>query len=223
MPEATLPRGVLLSAALHAVAATALWGWFHTGASSPIVADLDLSFASLAQAAPNPGGGRALPAPAWTAPARGPAPAPSAAEPVPAAPPEAEAVPQAPCAAPCAENGGGGGTGEGRGVYIPAAQTARKPRWLRNFIGPQDYPRVAREAGKDGRVVLTVMIDEEGKVRDARLLHGAYGALNEVALRKVRKAIFAPAYDKLGQAVACEVTLPIRFELRGAANALGSL
>ena len=140
--------------------------------------------------------------------------APSVAQPEPAPVPETDGSPDKPCAAPCADNGGGGGAGEGRGAYIPASQTARKPRWLDNFIRPEDYPRVARETGKDGRVVLNLLIDEMGHVRAVRLLQGAYEALNEVALRKVRDAVFVPAYDKFGRAVACEVTLPIRFELR---------
>lgn len=206
------PRGVVMSALLHGVAASALWGCLHAGAALPVVAELDLSFGSLEQAAPNPGGGRARPAQAWTAPDKGPAPPAAQTEPAPL--PEADGGPEKPCAAPCADNGGGGGTGEGRGAYIPVSQASRKPRWLDHFIGPDDYPRVAREAGKDGRVVLNLLIDEMGHVRDVRLLQGAYEALNEVALRKAREAVFAPAYDKLGRAVACEVTLPIRFELR---------
>ncbi|HMY11564.1 MAG TPA: energy transducer TonB, partial [Turneriella sp.] len=77
-----------------------------------------------------------------------------------------------------------------------------------------DYPLLAAQQGKDGRVVLSVIIDSEGRVRDAQLLEGSYDALNEVALRKVRDAVFSPAYDKDGNAVACRVNVPIRFELR---------
>ena len=51
-------------------------------------------------------------------------------------------------------------------------------------------------------------------MRDAELLEGSYDALNEVALAKVRDAVFSPAYDKDGNAVACRVRIPIKFELR---------
>jgi periplasmic protein TonB len=188
-----------VSAGLHGLAFACLWGWFHAGPSRSIVAELDLSLAPLMQAAPNPTGGAKRAAAAWTAPVKGPAPAPAA-----------EAAPETPAETDEAV----GPLGDGRGDYIPASQAARKPRWIDRFIEPEDYPRVAREAGKDGRVVLTVLIDATGRVRDARLLKGAYDALNEIALKKVREAVFAPAYDALGRAVACEVTLPIRFELR---------
>lgn len=210
MSRALLSRGMALSAALHGAAALALWVCLRVGSQAAVVAELDLSLSPMIAAPANKGGGRAAPSRLWTTPAQGRAPLPV---PTQAVEPILEAA-EAPCAAPCAENGGGGGTGEGSGAYIPASKAARKPRWIDRFIEPSDYPRVAREAGKDGRVVLNLLIDESGHVRDVRLLQGAYEALNEVALRKVREAVFAPAYDALGRAVPCEVTLPIRFELR---------
>jgi len=208
-----LAGAILLSGFLHAGAWAGLY-MALTGAAGPrVVAELDLSMAPFLP--PNPGGGRAKPAAAWTAPVdKTPAPAALVEAPAPAAPVEDEALP---CPEPCDATGegtGGGGSGEGRGLYIPASQAARQPRWIKNFIGSADYPRMARESGKDGRVVLSVLIDETGRVRDARLLEGGYEALNEVALRKVRQAVFSPAHDEQGRAVACQVTLPIRFELR---------
>lgn len=115
-------------------------------------------------------------------------------------------------ATPCKGNCQQGATGFGE--FIPASDAARKPKWVGNFITPNDYPLLAKQQGKDGRVVLSVIIDNEGRVRDAQLLEGSYEALNEVALAKVREAVFSPAYDKDGNAVACKVRLPIRFELK---------
>jgi protein TonB len=106
-----------------------------------------------------------------------------------------------------------GGTPGGAGRYLSASEVARPPRWVGNQIGPGDYPRKARRKGKDGRVVLSVFIDEVGRVRDVRLLQGTDDVLNEVALRKVREAVFTPAYNEAGKSVACKVTLPIRFQL----------
>jgi len=103
---------------------------------------------------------------------------------------------------------------ENEAQYIPVEQAFKKPRWIKNFITSRDYPYVARQQGKDGRVVLVILIDAEGRVRDARLLQGGYDVFNEVALRKVREAIFTPAYDVNNRPVPSRVTLPIRFELR---------
>ncbi len=102
----------------------------------------------------------------------------------------------------------------GFGDFVQASDAHRKPRWVGNFITAHDYPLIAAQQGKDGRVVLSVIIDNEGRVRDAELLEGSYDALNEVALAKVRDAVFSPAYDKDGNAVACRVRIPIKFELR---------
>lgn len=103
---------------------------------------------------------------------------------------------------------------KGEGDFVAASDAHRKPRWVGNFITPADYPAVAREQGKDGRVVLSVIINDDGRVRSVALVEGSYPALNEVALAKVRGAVFSPAYDNDGNAVACKVRLPIRFELR---------
>lgn len=126
------------------------------------------------------------------------------------APEQKKEIPQDPnvCRGKCPE--GNAGFGE----FTNASDAHRKPKWVGNFITTNDYPLLAKQHGKDGRVVLSVIIDNEGKVRDAQLLEGSYEPLNEVALAKVREAVFSPAYDKDGNAVACKVRLPIRFELK---------
>ena len=201
--------GVLASALAHAGA----WGGLSYAlgryGSPAVVAELDLSLAAMLP--PNPGGGRAArPAAAETVPKHSPPPSP-------VAPPQPAAQEHSPpCPEPCAADTvgtGGGGSGQSQGLYIPASQAARQPRWIANFITSSDYPQIARQKGKDGRVVLSVLIDANGLVRDVGLLRGAYEALNELALRKVQQAVFSPAYDADGHPVACNVKLPIRFLL----------
>ncbi len=216
--------GLMISTLVHFALAGGLYYGMVLRGPAPIVAELDLSMAPLVPVQPNAGGGYgAKSADTWTLPKKkevmAPVPAP---EPVAETKEEVEKQENAvPCPEPCNENaaginngGWGGGTGEGEGRYIPVEQAARKPRWVRNFITSRDYPQIARQQGKDGRVVLTILLDTEGRVRDARLLQGSYEILNEVALRKVKEAVFSPAYNEQNQAVSCKVTLPIRFELR---------
>jgi protein TonB len=202
---------VISSAVVHGATAGGLFFWMGRHAPPPIVAELDLSMAPLA--APNPGGGSAPRSQAWTLPKRGlppppPRPAPSAPPPA----PEPEAAPMSGAAPGTGD--GGGGTGEGQGAYVPASQTARQPRWVSGFISSRDYPKLAKEQGKDGRVVVSILIDEKGRVRDASLVQGGYEVLNEVALRKLRAAVFTPAYDASGKPVPCKAVVPIRFELK---------
>jgi protein TonB len=103
---------------------------------------------------------------------------------------------------------------EGAGVWVPSAQTARKPRWIGNFITPSDYPAVARQEGNDGRVILKIHIDATGHVKEVIFLQGACEVLNQVAIRKVKEAIFSPAYNAQNEPVPCEVILPLRFQLK---------
>jgi TonB family protein len=100
--------------------------------------------------------------------------------------------------------------------WMPAAQTAHQPRWVGNLIDPDSYPAIARSLNGAGRVVVLARIDTEGKVREARLLKGSsYDVLDQFAVDKVRDGIFTPAYDAQGSPVACEVILPIVFQLVG--------
>ncbi|MGD0566601.1 MAG: energy transducer TonB [Candidatus Goldiibacteriota bacterium] len=100
-------------------------------------------------------------------------------------------------------------------VWVPAASTARRPKWIANFISPDDYPAVARQEGNDGRVILRVRIDSSGKINEVILLQGGCQILNEVAIRKVKNGIFTPAYNAQGLPIPCEVILPIKFQLKG--------
>ncbi len=210
-----------LSAAVHMGIGGGAYYYFVKRQAAPIVAELDLSMMSMAPVMPpNKGSGYgAKPAATWTLPQSGKkAPAPVAPAVVEAKEEVTNQENVVACPEPCPQNGvgngWGGGTGEGEGQYIPAEAASRKPRWIKNFITTHDYPALARQQGQDGRVVLTVLIDADGRVRDARLLQGSYDILNDVALRKVKEAVFSPAYNDQNKPVSCIVTLPIRFQLR---------
>jgi TonB family protein len=107
-------------------------------------------------------------------------------------------------------------TDEVKSPWVPASQTAHQPQWVGNLIDPDSYPAEARALGGDGKVVVVVHIDTSGKVQDVRLLQGSKSeVLDQFAVDKVRDGIFTPAYDAQGSPVACEVILPILFQLVG--------
>jgi protein TonB len=190
----SLSRGTALSTAVHAAVAGLLYlwafGYIHIS-SSTLSSELDLS--QLAPLAPVAGTPERPEAP-WLISHKRVQPAP----PKLAKPVEAP-VPEAP---------------ESVGTWVPAALTARKPQWMDNFITPADYPPSARQQGADGRVVLRLHIDESGHVQEVKLLQGSNQELNEVAVRKLSRALFSPAYTAQGSPVACEVILPIKFQLK---------
>jgi protein TonB len=218
--------GVLLSTLVHAGAGGGLYYALVVDKPEPIEVEIDLSMVPLLPPDPAPPADAPPPPPpppppAWTLPKPEELPPPPVVEeekpeseppsapvaavapPAPEVPPPAPVEPVAAVSAADVEN-----------RYLPAAQLARQPRWIKNFITARDYPRVAEREGQDGRVTLTVFIDEVGQVQDVRLAQGSYEILNEVALRKTREAVFSPAYNAEGRPVACKVTLPIKFELQ---------
>lgn len=74
------------------------------------------------------------------------------------------------------------------------------------------YPAEAKAKGIEGPVVMDILIDGEGKVRDAKLVSGPGGGLNEAALNAIRNFRFKPAQAS-GQAVAVRIRYTYRFVL----------
>jgi TonB family protein len=143
----------------------------------------------------------ALPTPVARAPAPvTPAPAPPAPEPSPevkteaqparveptAVPTIVEPPPAAPVRAPApAETARGDLVGPGPGVIEPSLVSS--PRVL--------YPPAARQQGISGKVVVLVLVNEEGVVTDAKLQQGVgpRSGINEAVLDAVRHSKFRPA------------------------------
>ncbi len=74
------------------------------------------------------------------------------------------------------------------------------------------YPPPARRRGKEGRVVLTLLIDQTGKVQKIDVTESAGYGLTEAAVAAVKKSTFAPARVN-GRNVVSRAVLPIRFKL----------
>ncbi len=201
-----LAKGFLLSAMLHAAlfgGALAFIAWRDAQAHS---IDIDLSGSSLLMRPNNPGGKSRLPRPPqpWIL-ASGKRHAP---------PPKAELLTQTaqveeeesvPCPAPCPENAGD---------WMPAAATSRRPNWVEGLITEDDYPRDLRRQGKQGKVVVDVLIDATGAVRGVSLVQASDPQFNDLVLERLKQSRFRPAYNNEGNAVACRLRMPIVFELR---------
>ena len=77
-----------------------------------------------------------------------------------------------------------------------------------------NYPEIARKAHVEGRVIVQVIVDENGNVRDAEIVRRAGAGLDEEAIRVISEhAEFTPARQD-GKPVAVKVSLPITFTLR---------
>ena len=75
------------------------------------------------------------------------------------------------------------------------------------------YPEIAKKAGVEGTVIVQFVVDENGNVRDARVIKGVGAGLDEEALRVVKLLKFKPGKQR-GKPVRVRMALPIRFELK---------
>ena len=155
------------------------------------------------------------PAPAPVAPPAKPRPRPAAVSrrptPTPPAPPESAASGggaegDGVAAAPGGSGGGDGSGGDGSGGARVAYGT--------NPLPP--YPLVARRLGKEGVVLLEVLVAPDGRAADVRMIRSSgFAPLDESAVTTVRERWrFVPA-RRDGVAVESRVTVPIRFRLAG--------
>jgi TonB family protein len=153
--------------------------------------------------------------PARTEPAvsRPEIPAPKAEEPPPAQAPASPPAPPAtaptrpapePAAAPSPATRAGDLVVSGPGVFSPELVSFSKP----------EYPPVARRMGVEGTVVVSVLVDENGRVEDAKLLTpiAQNVGINEAAVRAARGAHYRPAL-KGGVRVKMWTRLKIPFKL----------
>mgnify|MGYP003394031445 CR=1 FL=1 len=78
----------------------------------------------------------------------------------------------------------------------------------------QEYPQIAVDAGIQGTVIVTFLVDKDGNVKNPKVLRGLGSGLDEAAIRMVKKM---PAWEpgKLGGVpVNVQYNLSIRFSLR---------
>jgi len=75
------------------------------------------------------------------------------------------------------------------------------------------YPTMAREAGIQGTVFVTFVVERDGSITDVKILRGVGGGLDEEAVRVVRGMPRWTPGRQRGQAVRVQFNLPIRFVL----------
>jgi protein TonB len=185
---------------------------------------------------PGGGGGEAGPAPAAPSPPASPptptreaAPRPRPPErvvsrtprrPSPSAPDTAAVAPMAPDGAgsgtpgPGGSGTGGGGSGGGGGDGSGGdGSGGARVAYGANPLPP--YPMIARRLGKEGVVLLEVLVAPDGRAADVRLLKSSgFTPLDDSAMTTVRERWrFVPA-RRGGTPVESRVTVPIRFRLQ---------
>lgn len=90
---------------------------------------------------------------------------------------------------------------------------------LIQYIGQRlNYPAAAKENNLQGTVVVGFIVDQEGRVKDAKIVRDIGAGCGEEALRVIRSMpLWQPGREK-GKNVGVELKLPIRFQLPAATS-----
>lgn len=99
--------------------------------------------------------------------------------------------------------------------YVPPTQVTVLPRLIGGAprLSSADYPPEALREQREGRVVLSVTVDETGAIADVRIVEDPGHGFAQAAMRLVRKHYrFEPA-RRGDQPVATTLNIPFRFEL----------
>lgn len=94
--------------------------------------------------------------------------------------------------------------------FMSFSDVTEKPEIV-NKILPK-YPELARMAGIEGVVIVTVVINEKGDVGEAEIFQSVSG-LDEAALQAAKKCKFKPARYN-GEAVKVSMRIPFKFSLK---------
>lgn len=92
---------------------------------------------------------------------------------------------------------------------FPGGEEARQ-RFLEENLR---YPQMAREAGIQGTVFVTFVVEPDGSVTNVEILRGIGGGCDEEAIRVVRQMPSWEPGRQRGQAVRVQFNMPIRFRL----------
>jgi protein TonB len=104
--------------------------------------------------------------------------------------------------------------------YLPAAgefvAVEQQPEMI-SEVKP-DYPRLAKQAGLEGKVYVMALVDREGNVRDAKVAKSSGSPqLDEAAVKAALLCKYKPAIQN-GRPVACWVTYKVDFILNESGN-----
>ena len=75
------------------------------------------------------------------------------------------------------------------------------------------YPFLARRFGKEGKVVLKLLIDKNGILQNIEVIEPSQFGFTEAAIDAIKKSTFAPAH-KNGENIASRAILSVRFNLK---------
>lgn len=211
---------VVLSLAVHGLAALALVLYFRYAPGPDVLATLDLSSVELSFA-PEEDDTAAV-APSLPSPVEPPPPRPRSAEPPPPPVDLNPSLPPDPTAFKPVQPEESRPEMETPPPQTPAsAAPAVAPRQAKVDAPPKPrrtirpvYPKGARQRGEQGEVTVEIEVDAEGRVSAVKVVGSSgFAELDDAAVRAVRAATFVPAKSG-GRAVESSARLTLAFRLK---------
>lgn len=96
--------------------------------------------------------------------------------------------------------------------FVPVEDQPQLNGGMQALYDEVRYPRRARQAGIEGRVIVQFVVSADGTVTDAKVARGVHPLLDEEALRAVRQMTFEPGMQR-GEPVPVRMSLPVTFRL----------
>ena len=104
---------------------------------------------------------------------------------------------------------------EDQGLSPADLKACSEKKMLEFLYGNLTYPKVARENGVEGRVIVQFVIDRDGSIIDSKIVRNVAGGCGEEVLRIVNSMPkWRPGMQK-GKPVKVQYTLPLTFKLEG--------
>jgi len=75
------------------------------------------------------------------------------------------------------------------------------------------YPLLARRIGREGKVILKLLLDKNGTLQDIEVIEASGFGFTEAAVAAIKKSTFSPAHSN-GEKVPSKAILSVRFNLK---------
>ncbi|MFB6273274.1 MAG: energy transducer TonB [Salinibacter sp.] len=100
-----------------------------------------------------------------------------------------------------------------REIFIAVEESPKLIGGMAALQKAVEYPKMAKKAGLEGRVIVQFVVDENGNVQTPKVIRGVHRLLNNAAIKAVRKQKFKPGKQR-GRPVKVQMALPVSFTLR---------
>ncbi|MBU1099259.1 MAG: energy transducer TonB [Bacteroidetes bacterium] len=109
--------------------------------------------------------------------------------------------------------GGPAAAGDGDGYLAFAEKMPSPVGGLTEVYKKLEYPRMAQQAGVQGKVYVLAFINEKGGVDDVKVLKGIGAGCDDAVIAAIKKSEFEPGSHE-GQAVKVKLSLSFVFKIQ---------